>query len=232
MRDELILALDLYHRKSLLDISSPEIHQLSETLQSLPIHGSKVKEGNFRSPASVALKLANLANHDPKYTGKATNGSFMDGVVFREWMGREAELAQVASQLRKIALETTISQNVETLEPDVEAREGKLLSVMHAKRERDPRLRTLKIAHVLKLGGSIRCEVCHFDFERFYGPRGKGYIECHHTVPLHVSGPVKTKLSDLTLLCANCHRMIHSSATWLTPDELWQNIKNAGKTRP
>ncbi|MET9496757.1 HNH endonuclease [Streptomyces sp. NPDC006552] len=32
------------------------------------------------------------------------------------------------------------------------------------------------------------------------------YIECHHVVPLHEAGEGRTKLSDLALTCANCHR--------------------------
>ncbi|MEV4457357.1 HNH endonuclease [Microbispora sp. NPDC049633] len=68
-----------------------------------------------------------------------------------------------------------------------------------------------------------------FDFEHTYGPRGAGYIECHHIVPLHVSGPVTTKLDDLALVCSNCHRMIHRSAPWLTPSELRKlvNVKRS-----
>jgi hypothetical protein len=30
----------------------------------------------------------------------------------------------------------------------------------------------------------------------------------------------KTRLADLALLCANCHRMIHARRPWLTLDEL------------
>ena len=53
------------------------------------------------------------------------------------------------------------------------------------------------------------------------GDRGKNYIECHHNTP--VSGLNEgdvTKLSDLTLLCSNCHRIIHRKKPWLTIDEL------------
>ncbi|WP_405140686.1 HNH endonuclease [Sphaerisporangium sp. NBC_01403] len=47
------------------------------------------------------------------------------------------------------------------------------------------------------------------DFERPYGDCGAGYIECHHVIPLHQAGEGLTKLADLALICANCHRMIH-----------------------
>ena len=56
----------------------------------------------------------------------------------------------------------------------------------------------------------MECEICNFNYSKKYGERGKGFIECHHKVPLHKLKPnTKTKLSDLALLCANCHRMIH-----------------------
>ena len=54
-----------------------------------------------------------------------------------------------------------------------------------------------------------------------YGPRGDGYIEAHHTRPLETLDPSQpTKVSDLALLCANCHRMVHAKRPWLSLVEL------------
>ena len=40
---------------------------------------------------------------------------------------------------------------------------------------------------------------------------GKGFAECHHVVPLADLGRQKrTRLEDLAIVCANCHRMIKS----------------------
>ncbi|MDN5896921.1 MAG: HNH endonuclease, partial [Nocardioides sp.] len=69
-------------------------------------------------------------------------------------------------------------------------------------------------------GLPISCEVCAFDFGATYGALGEGYVEVHHRLPLHASGPVKTRLEDLALLCSNCHRMIHRARPWLTPEGL------------
>jgi hypothetical protein len=55
------------------------------------------------------------------------------------------------------------------------------------------------------------CKVCGFDFERTYGARGKNFIEVHHLIPINTlveSTPINYK-TDMTVLCANCHRMIH-----------------------
>ncbi|WP_376770720.1 HNH endonuclease [Lentzea indica] len=60
----------------------------------------------------------------------------------------------------------------------------------------------------------LACEVCTFDFKQTYGDRGAGFAEIHHAVPFHVTGPIKTRLADLVVLCSNCHRMIHRGPQW------------------
>jgi predicted HNH restriction endonuclease len=59
-----------------------------------------------------------------------------------------------------------------------------------------------------------------------YGARGEGFIECHHTKPVESLGDdTPTKLSDLALLCSNCHRMIHAKRPWLSLAELSAALK-------
>src|SRR4029077_11599191 len=104
------------------------------------------------------------------------------------------------------------------------AREGGVALRAHLRRERDPKLRRRKLADTKKRGLPIACEVCSFDYAQAYGSHGLDYIECHHRIPLHVTGETKTRLSDLALLCSNCHRMIHRSKHWLTVEELKQLV--------
>ena len=49
------------------------------------------------------------------------------------------------------------------------------------------------------------------DFAVEYPGVGDGFIEVHHRAPLADRAPEgsKTKLEDLALVCANCHRMLH-----------------------
>jgi len=88
-----------------------------------------------------------------------------------------------------------------------------------------PGLRRRKIESVRRRGEPLACAACGFDFERFYGDRGKGYIECHHVIPLHETGERRVSISDLALLCSNCHRMIHANPPWPTPAELGEIIR-------
>ena len=86
----------------------------------------------------------------------------------------------------------------------LEADEGRELFVQHLRRERNGALRASKLSAARAEGHPIACEVCTFEFTATYGPLGDGYIEVHHKLPLHASGPVKTRLEDLALLCSNC----------------------------
>ena len=114
---------------------------------------------------------------------------------------------------------------------DTGSREGRLLKHWHYARERDRALRTRKINRFFKDNGCVFCEICLFDFEKVYGPRGAMFAECHHVVPLHTSGDTTTKLEDLILLCSNCHRMIHRKSPWLTPDELRTLVEGKPSTK-
>lgn len=72
--------------------------------------------------------------------------------------------------------------------------------------ERNPKLR----AKAIEIHGTV-CKVCKFDFSESYGPHGMHYIEVHHLKL--VSKKDKPELvdpqNDMTVLCSNCHRMVH-----------------------
>ena len=96
-----------------------------------------------------------------------------------------------------------------------------MLTRQHRFRERNREIVRKKKADVLRKHSRLCCEVCQFDFEGRYGERGAGFIECHHTKPLHtLREGEKTKMADLALVCANCHRMIHAKREWLTVEAL------------
>lgn len=86
--------------------------------------------------------------------------------------------------------------------------EGNPKLVVHFRRERDPAIRKAKLAVVLEATGALACEVCGFDFADRYGETGRGFAECHHIRPL-AAGVRETRLEDLAVVCANCHRMVH-----------------------
>ena len=109
------------------------------------------------------------------------------------------------------------------------AQEGQPRLVQHFKRERNTSLRRKRVAQA---GKRLICEACGFDFEAVYGERGHGFIECHHKIPLpEVDPATPTRLKDLALLCANCHRMIHRRRPWLEVEELKELLSREAGTK-
>jgi hypothetical protein len=88
--------------------------------------------------------------------------------------------------------------------------------------ERRPELRVAAIKY-----HGTKCKVCGFEFDEIYGLHGAGYIEVHHLVPLSEFDG-KTKVDpkeDMTVVCSNCHRMIHRRRSYvLSPEELRKMI--------
>lgn len=82
--------------------------------------------------------------------------------------------------------------------------------VSHYRIDRNRKIRMAKVGIFQRAHGRIFCENCTFDFEKKYGEHGRGFIEVHHVLPLAAILPnTITSLSDLMLLCANCHSMVH-----------------------
>ena len=86
---------------------------------------------------------------------------------------------------------------------DPEYAEGTALLRSHLVRERDRSLRALKLQDT----PAPVCEACDHDPAKMYGSLRS--IEVHHAKEVK-HGPRKTKLENLHLLCANCHRAIHA----------------------
>jgi len=89
--------------------------------------------------------------------------------------------------------------------------------------ERDPKNR----AAAVQIHG-YTCKGCHLNFEQRYGSLGKDYIHVHHIKPVsQYEKPKKIDpVTDLTVLCPNCHAMVHRKKTdTLSVERLRELIK-------
>ncbi|MFI1866752.1 HNH endonuclease [Streptomyces jumonjinensis] len=241
-RDELILACALVVRNGWRELREGDhaVQELSELLRSLPLHDGIAQElPQYRSVGSVSHKTTDLATNHPGYTGKPTKGGSLDKAVIADFIAREAEMLAAAQAIEEgVSSGELVRLPPQPDEVDADgttASEGRLLARWALSRERDPKLRKRKIALARKRGQPLQCEVCAFHFERVYGELGRDYIEVHHILPLHVSGPRETRLEDLAFLCANCHRMCHKShrgASWRTPAAVRTEIAEAAQQSP
>lgn len=104
--------------------------------------------------------------------------------------------------------------------------EGKALYSLHCTIERNSNLVKHAKSRALLRDGKLVCAVCSFDYFAAYGEVGRDYIECHHTIPVsELKEGMTTKLTDVALVCSNCHRMLHRKRPWLGMNELRKLLK-------
>lgn len=231
-REEIILALELYLRggRRVPEDHDPEVVALSEDLGRLPLIPLDQRAPNFRNPNGVVLKISNLRAFDPHAVSKGMSaGSKLDKELMETYADDPIGLALEARAIRMeyrewLAPVSTPPTPLRTEFPrhaaaepqapwdtsfDRYARHLMLEQNMEAQESRRESAR------------SLACEICGFDFGRTYGEVGHGYIQYHHRVPLaDLTNTAKPTAADLTLICANCHAMLHQADRVLTVDEL------------
>jgi hypothetical protein len=103
------------------------------------------------------------------------------------------------------------------------------LRSLHAYKERDRTLsKKAKKHYKSKNGGKLYCIACGLDPEELYSEQGDRCIEAHHKIPIEELQPDSiTRVDDLLMVCASCHRVIHSQKPCLTIVELQALKKDA-----
>jgi len=235
-RDELVVTLDFYlrHRPSIPGKTSDEIAELSGFLQQLQDTLGGETSNTYRNTNGVYMKLMNFRRFDPDYAGAGLQrGNKDEEVVWNQYSSRPQDLRNVVTSIQSIVSSGVVVPPQEVLADDEEeSDEGAILTRTHRFRERNSKLTRKKKERVMREVGKLTCEVCGFEFSKNYGDRGDGFIECHHTKPVsELSAGDKTKIADLSLVCSNCHRMIHRKRPWLSIDELRELIAKLPMSR-
>src|SRR5271166_933787 len=225
IRDEEILLVDLYNtcRGSLPDRDNPKVIELSELLTKMPWHPKSSRAATFRNPAGVAMKLRNLRTVETG-VGKRNTAS-IDRQILNEFRDRPVELSEIAAAIRKgTELAESLHITEDELDEDVEFTEGRLLTAIHVRRERSPLLRK----ELLRRRGREErcfCEICGASFEAIDSSYRTAAFEVHHRVPLSISNLCRrTTIQDASLLCAMCHRLIHSL---IAKEKHWIDVAQA-----
>ena len=101
------------------------------------------------------------------------------------------------------------------------ATEGARKYKIHGMIERNNKLSKDAKKHFFSKNGKLFCEICGFDFLKTYGKIGEGFIEAHHIIPLsELSGETENSIEDFSMVCANCHRMLHRRGDDITIEKL------------
>jgi 5-methylcytosine-specific restriction protein A len=218
-RDETLLALNLlYQRGKPVDRSDPEVVELSSLLRSANIHPQETRKSNFRNPDGVALKLQNLLSAEDENRGLSSSA------LDREIVGtyprdRAEEVASVALSIRQ-AIENKEAVDLST--EDEVFSEGHILTSRH--RSRDQRLRRKLLAQ--RTDDQLICAICDCTPPPGVGRQLKeSFFEAHHVRPLsEKKGVTSTRVADMALLCAGCHRFIHKL---IVLEKHWFSIADA-----
>lgn len=197
---------DLTH--SDFENAAKEIDRKGIPIQRASVHYDLVFNGNKYPPKymiSIAMKYS---------SGEEWTSDKFNAVEARDYFQNRGY--QVIDRRKDNSEKQVIDEDDE-----LEFPEGKERYRLHLSKERNGELvKTIKEKR-LKETGELRCEVCNFSFREKYGERGLGFIEAHHTVPLaELIEERQTKLSELALVCSNCHRMLHRGHAVLNVDQL------------
>ena len=189
------------------------IHYLSGVLQN-PVARSSLA----RHPV---LRKSILLKHGPAYSVVRLTDTEGEE-LYRLVVQQNPEVTAIWPELET----RTASPSYTVSDIDLEGKEGLRSLRAHIQIERNPMLAKAKKNAVLVETGRLECEACGFDFYAKYGKAGKGFCEVHHLKPLSQKGRRTTKLSDLAVVCSNCHRVIHRSRKVLTLSELRGYIRS------
>jgi HNH endonuclease len=153
----------------------------------------------------VALKFLKESGFERSAWNPRRNGTELPAAA--------AAAAQLKARFDSVAVPAI--KELRELEPDLEAKdlsgpEGRVLIKTHRVLERNQVLVKKKKEAVLEATGALACEACRFDFLKTYAELGRGFAECHHLTPLALlTESTQTRMEDLAIVCANCHRMLH-----------------------
>jgi 5-methylcytosine-specific restriction protein A len=229
-REELILALDLYFqtRNSLPGPKDQRVIALSRELRSLPYHAEAARKQSFRNPDGVAFKLQNLRQ---VATGQGlSNTSKADREIW-EHLGDDPGRTRIAAARVRAGIKIA-GQSHNELE-EHEFIEGRAVTQAHRRIERNRRIRKRLLDSRLDSDG-LACDMCAMESGHLPIELRTSVFEAHHRVPISAGGPTKTKISDMALLCANCHRLLHrliaTTGEWVDVPGAAERLYGTGKT--
>jgi len=216
--DETLLALDLLYRHgSPIHNGHDDVAELSALLRTALIHPVEERRPSFRNEDGVALKLQNLMSAiDPS---RGLSSSATDRELVAEYpRSRANEVAVLASSIRDAIVR---GEAVEALPDDELFAEGQLLTSRH--RSRDRRLRKKLLGQTSD--EQLVCAICKFSAPPLERQLRESFFEAHHIRPLvDVKGVTTTRVADMSLLCAGCHRFIHKL---IAISKRWHSIDDA-----
>ncbi len=236
VRNEVVLKMDLHVRagRKQLPIGHEEVVRLSNVLNRFPLLPPGLRAGNLRNPPNFSTIFGNFRGIDPIHEppGLSSNNQ-LQSVVWKDFIGDLDSLHSTAQAIQPADSDAAQASTEEVFDEEASLPEGHLLKRLHLTQERNRAVVTAKLNEAWRKEGCIACEACGFDFLVVYGELGRCFAECHHLVPLSDEAFAwNTRISDLAIVCANCHRMLHRGRHAPTMDALRDIASHAKLLQP
>lgn len=177
----------------------------SDYAAQVPYNSPGVLTGQINLKASQKMSLGELYENGAIYSRHYQAGALPTNSEL------ESHLNEFIDLYLRIVINQSSQQSSAIAEDDEDG-----LSIEDGTRLREHKRieRNQKLAKKAKELQGYICKSCGFDFEKKYGALGKGFIEAHHLTPVSTLKGKKIGLDpkkDFTVLCSNCHRMIHKT---------------------
>ncbi|OBT02704.1 hypothetical protein A9257_20800 [Vibrio cyclitrophicus] len=207
-------------------VGKEQLHNFRGVVQSITI--GKVNKSYYASSSEVwpddvyphrfEFDIVETYDNSVYFGTEFFNDEFVEAVRYSACTQGSITRVSSIEKLEDITLAEDEDEDVDDFESDYE---GKPILRLHKSRERSAKLVRKKKQQVIKETGKLECEVCSMDFKSVYGELGANFAECHHKNHLNLRYENReTKLSDLAIVCSNCHRMLHRKRRWLDVEAL------------
>ena len=227
-----ILVLDLYFS---LNGRAPSEEKLSELVNLL----ANLRRVTNRLPIVESRTYKNIKdtiNYFHSIDNDTLLSSDLDSIwatnlyMHQYFLTNELQLMNIVSLLKEIGSNTKPESINHSHHLPFFALEGLKKYKTHSYKERNKKLIKIKKEMMKSEQGELYCEACDMSFSKTYGLRGENFIEAHHEKPLFTyKKESKTMISDLKLLCSNCHSMVHRTIPWLSFEDLKKSLRNNTK---
>ena len=151
------------------------MQELSELLNRLGEHLGAGHYERYRNPNGVYMKFMNFRRLDPEYPDSRglAHGGRLEQAIWNEFASDPLRCRDAAQAIRLAidALGEGEEEDTDLDEGFEDAEEGRAVTRLHVRRERNRKLVKRKKESVLKRAGKLECEACGFDFNAIYGER-------------------------------------------------------------
>jgi predicted HNH restriction endonuclease len=188
--------------------------------------------GGWRKDTKFSQKVRNLKSHPTHFTNKnlATNEEWWFKITenWKKYLSENIDILEyliendfnwwdIKEWLWEIYSWTIEkSKKVETFDENFFINEWINIIRKNKVYLRSSKLRNYAINHFKKKDWKLYCEACNFSYDLFYWKElAWNYIEIHHKKPIFqyewddLDKNILEALSNLSPLCASCHRMTH-----------------------